>query len=137
MRKNKLHIEKMSLPVSITSPSINVMMELIQLIRKGILNIMSLVDPFCLSSSSTWIQLVVNCTPYALSLQATLKKFSTYLQKYLQPELKIVGISDSRFRNLIDGKIIINGSQNMVCHTDGITHFMSLDGCGEHVRQQR
>lgn len=50
--ENKLIVH--AIPVSITSPSRSVMKELIWLIRNGIVNIISFVDPFCFISPSTF-----------------------------------------------------------------------------------
>lgn len=43
-----------AIPVSMTSPSRRVMIELMWLMRNGILKIMSFVEPFCLISPSTY-----------------------------------------------------------------------------------
>lgn len=44
-----------NIPVRMTSPSTSVMIELIWLIKYGILKIISLVEPFCRVSPSTWL----------------------------------------------------------------------------------
>lgn len=44
------------IPVSMTSPSRRVMIELMWLMRNGILKIISLVEPFCFISPSTYVE---------------------------------------------------------------------------------